>query len=162
MIYALQGGNYGIDRHKFSVWRGAVSFLSEENRQSDESVCRCGASPTPFSLQIPEKREASDRERPFWDTASRDWPSQPSERQKLTLSTTITTAAQHSTEPMVSVRRHRWVQLPGCGKYGIHAFIEAQDATNCLLMSQLYVNAVKHKYMHIWRPAINKIKDLNI
>lgn len=43
------------------------------------------------SLQIPEKREASDRERPFCDTASRECPSHPSERQKLSLSTTITT-----------------------------------------------------------------------
>lgn len=57
-----------------------------------------------FSLQIPEKREASDRERPLWDAASRDWPSQPSERQKLKLSRTITT---HISALLVVVCQHK-------------------------------------------------------
>lgn len=71
------------------------------------------------SLQIPEKREASDKERPFWDTASRDWPSQPSERQKLTLSTAVTTGKQiqHSSWAVGQTHRQTKRKDPALRQY---------------------------------------------
>lgn len=36
----------------------------------------------PHLSLVPEKRDASDRDRPLWDTARRDWPSLPSERHR--------------------------------------------------------------------------------
>lgn len=38
--------------------------------------------PSPHLSLVPENRDASDRDSPIWDTASRDWPSLPSERQR--------------------------------------------------------------------------------
>lgn len=90
-------------RQKFSVWRGAISFLSGGAPPQLAVNMYLWSLAHPSSLQIPEKREASDRERPFWDTASRDWPSQPSERQKLTLSTTITTGTNIFNTPQSCV-----------------------------------------------------------
>lgn len=80
-----------------------VEPWASPHHHSKQSVCSGGASPPASSLQIPEKREASDRERPFWDTASRDWPSQPSERQKLTLSRTVTTSTNIFSAPQSCV-----------------------------------------------------------
>lgn len=74
---------------KFCCRAFRTSFLSE--RRCHVSQFTCTYERNLLSLQIPEKREASERERPFCDTASREWPSQPSERQKLTLSTSICT-----------------------------------------------------------------------
>lgn len=117
------------------------------------------------SLQIPEKSEASDRERPFCDTASKDWPSQPSEGQKLTLSTTVTRSTSILQDSMKSqtLQHPTWILyvevahlynpvLPLCS----HCNNIQTHEVHVQLISNTHVNCIKAmhflevtRYLHI-------------
>lgn len=127
------------------------------------------------SLQIPEKREASDRERPFWDTASRDWPSQPSERQKLTLSTSITSHTDISTLRRAVPQCHRR-KKKHCTVYctdTVHVEIMQIKLCSSKITTHVWICALQYwdmqlhthtKYMHTQNSTthVKRIKALHV